>query len=250
MRDMRHFASALIFSLLLAVLLVATPTDAVPGRATKKLRPAEPRPIPGPIPAMEPDFTEAQLNEVLSSRLLKFPKSRVPQLSQHILRLCKRFGFDPLLVLSVIEVESHFRPKVKSPKGALGLMQVQPATANFVIKNLRPMGTTLASGQQDQIDLTDPFINTSIGISYLAWLRDQYRNSSFNLIAAYYIGPGRMNQLLSRKSFEPVQTKKYFHAIQNSVSRLHTKHSRSKFRPRKKLECLIDIHQLGCAREI
>ena len=66
---------------------------------------------------LNPHLTEAQLDRIEAA----------------IVRSSSKYGLDPELVLAVIEVESHGRPEVRSPKGALGLMQVMPYM-------IRPMG--------------------------------------------------------------------------------------------------------------
>lgn len=55
------------------------------------------------------------------------------RIRQAILRYSDKYSLDPLLVMAVIEVESAARPWARSPKGALGLMQVMPYM-------IRPMG--------------------------------------------------------------------------------------------------------------
>src|SRR5262244_2025424 len=45
-----------------------------------------------------------------------------------------RAGYDPLMILAIIEVESSFEDEAVSPKGARGLMQIQPTTLKFLTK--------------------------------------------------------------------------------------------------------------------
>ncbi len=59
---------------------------------------------------LNPHLTEAQLERIRAA----------------ILRYSAKYELDPLLVTAVIEVESGARPWARSPKGALGLMQVMP----------------------------------------------------------------------------------------------------------------------------
>ena len=119
--------------------------------------------------------------------------------------------FDPAFVLSVIEVESSFRIKVVSSAGAVGLMQVMPATAQVVADRYRIRYTGTRS-------LTDPFTNVSIGVAYLAHLRDLYRDlSPYFHVAAYNIGPARLDELRVQRGFKPVKTKVYYQAIRNGV---------------------------------
>ena len=167
-------------------------------------------------------FSLARASDVELYRLM--PESRVVELFQdrlapvlgpgqaerlagHLLSLCRRYRFDPAFVLSLIEVESQFRVRVVSPMGAVGLMQVMPAL----------MGNRVAATHA----LMDPFTNLSVGMAYLARLRDRYRRlSPYYLVAAYNIGPGKMDHLLARPSFKPVKTKRYYEAIRREVPQL------------------------------
>lgn len=87
--------------------------------------------------------------------------------------VAKRHGLDPALVLAVASVESGFRPKAVSPKGALGLMQLMPATA-----------TSLGVA-----DAFDPETNLEGGSRYLAELIALYGGDLTKALAAYNAGP-------------------------------------------------------------
>jgi soluble lytic murein transglycosylase-like protein len=79
-------------------------------------------------------------------------------------------------VKSIIAAESGFSPSVVSPKGAVGLMQLMPATA-------REFGADPAVPEQ----------NVEAGAHYLSWLMQRYANRRDQLpraIAAYNAGPG------------------------------------------------------------
>ncbi len=160
----------------------------------------------------ETTMPESRVVEIFQDRLDLFPRSQAPKLAAHLMRLCSYYRFDPAFVLSLVQVESRFRIKVQSPVGAVGLMQIMPAT-----------GLTLAPHAGMSIErmrsaLQDPFFNLQIGIHYLAWLRDHYKGlSPYYLVAAYNVGPARMDELLVRKDFKPTGTKKYFEAIRKGV---------------------------------
>jgi Transglycosylase SLT domain len=171
---------------------------------------------------------EEKVNRILRDKLDVFPKEGVSSLSQHILFLCREFKLDPALVLSVIQVESNFRIKAQSPMGALGLMQIMPQTAKFVIHQLKmhslgEEGYDQASLKKKLLhrdSLMNPYINTAIGITYLAWLRDYYQGSAYHTLAAYNLGPTKMDALMARKSFKPVLTRRYYHAVLQGMSSL------------------------------
>jgi hypothetical protein len=170
---------------------------------------------------------ETRVSEILADRLDLFPKSQLPRLAHHIVFLCKKYRFDPAFILSLIQVESSFRIKALSPVGAVGLMQVMVPTAHFVVQKLgfhfsgyENFGPhSLSKRVLTRPMLMDPYVNTAIGIAYLAWLRDYYRGSTYRLLAAYNVGPGRMDELLAQKSFKPTETKRYFQLIRQGVPR-------------------------------
>ncbi len=135
-------------------------------------------------------------------------------------------------------------------------MQMMPDTAQFVADELDFHLSGLEKLPREEIEerlqikdektLSDPFINTALGISYLAWLRDHYQGSPFRMLAAYFVGPARMDELLTRKSFKPVQTQEYFNAVRQRVPRF----SKVLRRARMPMECLVDLQKEGCYLEL
>jgi soluble lytic murein transglycosylase-like protein len=160
-------------------------------------------------------MSERKVSEVLVDQLDLFPKALAPRLARHLLSLCRHYRFDPAFILSLMRVESNFHVKVVSGAGAVGLMQVMPATARHIINEW----DLPVSGNVDmKRALTDPFFNMTVGIAYLANLRDHYQGRSpYYLLAAYNVGPARMDELLSRKDFHPNQTLKYYESIRRGV---------------------------------
>lgn len=88
------------------------------------------------------------------------------------------FGVDPALVRAVIHAESAFRPEVKSHKGAVGLMQLMPDTAEEL-------------GVQDRFNPED---NIAGGVKYLAYLLDIFEGDSTLATAAYNAGPNAVRR--------------------------------------------------------
>lgn len=171
-------------------------------------------------------ISEKRVCEILSDRLDLFPRSLAPRLSRHIVELGRRHRLDPAFILSLIEIESRFRIKATSPVGALGLMQVMMPTGDFVLKNVGVYFTGQENFKTDQLSgrrltpkiLMDPFVNTAIGVAYLAFLRDHYRGlTPYHVLAAYNVGPARLDELMVRKNFRPTETKRYFLAIRRKV---------------------------------
>jgi soluble lytic murein transglycosylase-like protein len=89
----------------------------------------------------------------------------------------KAHNVDPLLVNSIIQVESNYNANAVSPKGAEGLMQLMPPTA-------RMLGVT---------NSFDPGENIEAGVKYLKSLQDLYKDDRLAL-AAYNAGPGAVDK--------------------------------------------------------
>jgi len=87
-------------------------------------------------------------------------------------------GVDPALVRAVVHAESGFRPKALSPKGAQGLMQLMPATAQ-------------------ELGVSDAFLpeqNIDGGVRYLAHMLAQHQGDVRLATAAYNAGPGAVRR--------------------------------------------------------
>jgi soluble lytic murein transglycosylase len=92
----------------------------------------------------------------------------------------RNYDLNPALLAAVIEQESKFNADAKSSAGAIGLMQLQPATAKGIA--LRTGGTKFVLS-----DLYNPEINVRYGAWYLHHLLLKYRNEQLAL-AAYNAG--------------------------------------------------------------
>lgn len=93
------------------------------------------------------------------------------------------------LILGITRQESGFDPLVRSGVGARGMMQLMPATAQQVARNL---GVSYTPGQLD-----DPDYNMRLGSTYLGQMIRQFGGSYPMAIAAYNAGPGRPAQWVS-----------------------------------------------------
>lgn len=90
----------------------------------------------------------------------------------------ERHGIDGLLVAAIVEAESSFDPCAISRRGAVGLMQVMPATA----------------GSLEYEHLSDPVLNVEIGTAYLRRLLELYDGDLELALAAYNAGPANVRR--------------------------------------------------------
>lgn len=103
--------------------------------------------------------------------------------------VAKKFGVDNRLVLAVIKVESGFDIKAISEKGAVGLMQLKPATAKWIYEDI------LKLGYFNYELLYSAEINILLGVKYLDYLIEKF-DFEFGL-AAYNAGEGTIKQWLA-----------------------------------------------------
>ena len=119
-----------------------------------------------PYPAEPPAVEAGQVPTVVAAA----PEGPYREI---IAAMSEAHGVDPLLVRALIQVESNYKPKAKSPRGAMGLMQLMPSTAReYKVRN--PF---------------DPRTNIEAGIKHLKSLIDRLGTTEMAL-AAYNAGEG------------------------------------------------------------
>lgn len=103
-------------------------------------------------------------------------------------------GYDPLLILAIIDVESDFEEAAVSNRGARGLMQIKPSTLYFLAQR-----TGIKLSRQEVA--SDPALAVRLGIRYLRWLNDRFGNLDLALMA-YNAGPTRIHRAVKSGSLE------------------------------------------------
>jgi hypothetical protein len=150
------------------------------------------RPQPGTAPVLS--YAVPRAKDVRATRYVT--PGRVNAYDDVIVEHARLHGIRPDLVRAVVQVESGFNPYARSPKGALGLMQLMPATAR-------------------ELGVADPFNaaeNIRGGVAYLRRLLDRYGNDEQLALAAYNAGPGAVDRY--GESVPP------YRETQNYVSRI------------------------------
>ncbi len=132
------------------------------------------------------------------------PPARIQQMVE---RSARAHDVDPLLVQSVIQVESNYNHYAVSPKGAEGLMQLMPGTARML-----GVGNSF-----------DPAQNIEAGVKYLKYLQGLYRDDRLAM-AAYNAGPKAVEKYKSIPPYAETQDyvnqvgKRYQAAKQNEAA--------------------------------
>jgi len=112
-----------------------------------------------------------------------------------------RHSVDPALVRAVIETESNWNPRAYSRKGAGGLMQLIPTTAQ----------------RYGAYDVFDPQQNINAGVKHLKWLLERYNGNLDLALAAYNAGEGAVDRVHGVPAYR--ETQNYVQRVQNAYFR-------------------------------
>lgn len=118
---------------------------------------------------------------------------------ESIVRWSREHGLDPWLVAAVVRVESNFSPTAVSSRGARGLMQLLPETAQWVAQQ---------SGDRDFFPdlLFDPDVNLRLGTRYLAQLMQEFQGRETLALAAYNAGRSRVDRWLAESQWDGTES--------------------------------------------
>ena len=112
---------------------------------------------------------------------------RYKSVRPHLQKAAEKTGVDYDLIKAVIAVESGFDAEAVSPKGAVGLMQLMPATAER-------FGVAASKNRSMQQQLSDPAVNIPAGARYLSYLMNLFPGRLDLVLAAYNAGEGAVNK--------------------------------------------------------
>jgi soluble lytic murein transglycosylase-like protein len=105
----------------------------------------------------------------------------------------KEAGVDAALLRAIVRQESLFDPRARSRAGAIGLMQLEPATA-------RSLSSSVLRARYRRAFLYDPSKNATLGAAYFKRLVEQFGGSVIYALAAYNGGPPTMDRVLSENA--------------------------------------------------
>ncbi len=143
---------------------------------------------PAPVPVFSGTVVVDLVAQNLSGPL--YGKVILARYEHYIDKVASGHGVSPALVKAVIHAESDFNPWAVSPKGAVGLMQILPDTADMVGVD----------------DLFDPNSNIKAGVKYLKALLRMFNGDETLAAAAYNTGPGKVKKYKGVPPYKETRT--------------------------------------------
>ena len=148
----------------------------------------------------EEQVFERSLKDRVAQQILLYKTglktSYINNLSGLIVHESKKYGYDPLLLTAVIITESSFNNWARSNRGALGLMQIRPATG-------KELAAEVSVQWQGTPSLYNPETNIALGAYYLNKLYLHFGDLGLAL-EAYNHGPSRLKGYL-KKGYRPTR---------------------------------------------
>ena len=109
---------------------------------------------------------------------------------EEVFSASERFGVDKSLIFATAQVESNFNKHAVSNKGAIGVMQIKPSTAEFIAQKL----------EVEDYDLFDAKTNIDFGAWYLSYLILRFKNVD-TAVCAYNAGETIVRKWLNNKEY-------------------------------------------------
>jgi soluble lytic murein transglycosylase len=106
---------------------------------------------------------------------------------QEIKQSAENHNIDPFLIAALIRVETNYQYHLESKKGAIGIMQLMPDTAMWIVESAN-------FGPHSIDDLVNVDVNINLGAWYISWLTKHYNGNLLYAIAAYNAGQGNVNK--------------------------------------------------------
>jgi membrane-bound lytic murein transglycosylase B len=154
--------------------------------------------VPDEVPYPEPPPPAAEQAPAPTSEPVAKPGAglRETAYSALIAAAAETHGVNPILVQAVIQVESNYQPRARSHKGAMGLMQIMPATAReYRVRNAYDPATNIAAGVKKLKGLLDTFKDTALALA--AYNAGEGAVAKFNGIPPYRETQNYVRKILS-----------------------------------------------------
>ena len=157
-----------------------------------------------------PAFANAKRADVEKLRRKLYPRYYADSVEKY----AKQYNVDTFLIAAMILEESRYNAQAVSWAGAIGLMQIMPATGKELAQQLkiRRFRTSM---------LKQPDVNIQMGTKYIGYLNSLFQGNPMLVIGAYNGGPGRMKRWVSSKNIKDID--EFVEKITIRETRLHIK---------------------------
>lgn len=146
-------------------------------------------------------FRSSQSSFATASEITGAERANREKIEEMIREVSGRYRVDPALVRAVMQTESNWKSSAVSRKGALGLMQLEPGTAQALGVN----------------NAFDPKQNLDGGVRYLHMLLERYNGDLDRALAAYNAGPGAVDRAGGIPQYR--ETREYVQKVTDSYFR-------------------------------
>ena len=157
-----------------------------------------------------PAFAKASRVDIAKLRQKLYPRYYADTVEKY----AKQYNVDTFLIAAMILEESRYNAQAVSWAGAIGLMQIMPATGKELAQQLkiRRFRTSM---------LKQPDVNIQMGTKYIDYLNSLFEDNPMLVIGAYNGGPGRMKRWVSSKNIKDID--EFVEKITIRETRLHIK---------------------------
>ena len=156
---------------------------------------------PTPLAALEEDI-EPNIKEAIELKSKIDLKSQSTNIDELVQTFSDKYGIDGDFIKAIIKQESGFNPNATSKKGAMGLMQLMPKTAESL----------------GVLDAYNPSQNIEGGVKYLKTLLDKYNNNHELALAAYNAGPTAVQKYGGIPPYK--ETRNYVNSIMSTYNKV------------------------------
>lgn len=159
---------------------------------------------------LSPSFANQSTDELAKIRKLLYPL----HYEKYVEKYSQQYNVESALIYAMILEESRYRSDAISWAGAIGLMQIMPATGRELARqlNIRRFRTSM---------LKIPEINIRMGTKYIGYLNSIFDGNAMLVSGAYNGGPGRMSRWLESKKIKDID--EFVEKITIRETRLHIK---------------------------
>ena len=159
---------------------------------------------------MSPVFRNQASSDLAQLRRMLYPL----HYEQLVEKYAKQYNVDTALIFAMILEESRYRKDANSWAGAIGLMQIMPATGRQLARqlNIHRFRTSM---------LKIPEVNIRMGTKYIGYLNSIFDGNAMLVTGAYNGGPGRMRRWLDSKNIKDLD--EFVEKITIRETRLHIK---------------------------